>query len=47
MLKVKLNNIESKIQLLPVDKELINGNLDKIKVKEFEDLVILEKTNDN
>ena len=47
MLKVKLNNIESKIQLLPVDKELINGNLDKIEIKEFEDLVILEKINAN
>ena len=43
MLKVKLNNVEFKIQLLPVDKGLINGNLYKIEVKEFEDLVILTK----
>ena len=34
---------EPKMQLLPVDKGLINGNLYKIEIKEFEDLVILTK----
>lgn len=38
---------EPKIQLLPVDKGMINGNIYKIEIKEFEDLVILEKINDN
>jgi len=36
---------ESKMQLLPVDKGLINSNVYKIEVKAFEDLVILEKIN--
>lgn len=34
---------EPKMQLLPVDKGMINGNIYKIGIKEFEDLVILEK----
>lgn len=38
---------EPKMQLLPVDKGMINGNVYKIEIKEFEDLVILEKINDN
>lgn len=38
---------EPKMQLLPVDKGMINGNIYKIEIKEFEDLVILEKINDN
>ena len=41
------NIIEPKIQLLPGDKCLINGNIYKIEIKEFEDLVILEKINAN
>lgn len=36
---------EPKMQLLPGDKCVINGNVYKIEVKEFEDLVILEKIN--
>lgn len=36
---------EPKMQLLPVDKGMINGNVYKIEIKEFEDLVILEKIN--
>lgn len=36
---------EPKMQLLPVDKGMINGNIYKIEIKEFEDLVILEKIN--
>ena len=38
---------EPKMQLLPVDKGMINGNIYKIEIKEFEDLVMLEKINDN
>ena len=34
---------EPKMQLLPVNKGLINGNVYKIEIKEFEDLVILTK----
>ena len=37
---------EPKMQLLPVDKGIINGNVYKIEIKEFEDLVTLEKIND-
>ena len=38
---------EPKMQLLPVDKGMINGNIYKIEIKEFGDLVILEKINAN
>lgn len=38
---------EPKMQLLPVDKGMINGNIYKIEIKEFEDLVILEKISAN
>ena len=38
---------DPKMQLLPVDKGMINGNIYKIYVREFEDLVTLEKINDN
>ena len=38
---------EPKMQLLPVNKGFINGNIYKIEIKEFDDLVILEKINDN
>lgn len=38
---------EPKMQLLPVDKGMIDGNIYKIEIKEFEDLVILEKISDN
>lgn len=38
---------DPKMQLLPVDKGMINGNVYKIEIKEFEDLVILEKINAN
>lgn len=41
------NIIEPKIQLLPGDKCLINGNMYSIKVEIYEDLVILEKINAN
>lgn len=34
---------EAKIELLPVDKGLINGNVYSIEVKEYEDEVILTK----
>ena len=34
---------EPKMQLLPNDRGLINGNLYSIEVKPFEDLVILTK----
>ena len=37
---------EPKMQLLPVNKGLINGNLYSIEVKAFEDLVILERINE-
>lgn len=40
------NIIEPKIQLLPCDKCLINGNVYSIEVKPFEDLVILERINE-
>ena len=38
---------EPKMQLLPVDKGMINGNVYKIEIKEFEDLVTLEKISAN
>ena len=38
---------EPKMQLLPGDKGLINGNLYSVEVKPFEDLVILERINAN
>ena len=34
---------EPKMQLLPVNKGLINGNVYSIEVKAFEDLVILKR----
>ena len=34
---------EPKMQLLPVDKGIINGNVYKIEIMEFEDLVTLSK----
>ena len=37
------NIIEPKIQLLPCDKCLINGNMYNIKVEIYEDLVTLTK----
>ena len=37
------NIIEPKIQLLPGDKCIINGNVYSIKVEIYEDLVILTK----
>lgn len=37
------NVIPAKMELLPVDKGLINGNLYSIEAKPFEDLVILTK----
>lgn len=37
---------EPKMQLLPNDKGLFNGNLYSIEVKAFEDLVILERINE-
>ena len=40
------NVIPEKMELLPVDKGLINGNLYIIEVKPFEDLVILERINE-
>ena len=40
------NVIPAKMELLPVDKGLINGNLYSIEVKPFEDLVILERINE-
>lgn len=40
------NVIPAKMELLPVDKGLINGNLYSIEVKPFEDLVILEWINE-
>lgn len=39
------NIIPAKMELLPGDKGLINGNLYIIEVKPFDDLVILEKIN--
>lgn len=36
---------EPKMQLLPVNKGMINGNVYSIKVDIYEDLVILEKIN--
>lgn len=41
------NVIPAKMELSPNNTGLINGNLYKIEIKEFEDLVILEKINDN
>lgn len=37
------NVIEPKMILYPTNKGFINGNVYKIEVKEFEDLVILTK----
>ena len=37
----------SKMELSPNNIGMINGNVYKIEIKEFEDLVILEKINDN
>ena len=34
---------EAKMELLPVDKGLINGNVYSIEVKEYEDEVVLTK----
>lgn len=34
---------ESKMELMPVNKGLINGNIYSIEVKEYEDEVILRK----
>ena len=34
---------EAKMELLPVDKGLINGNVYRIEVKEYEDEVVLTK----
>lgn len=34
---------EAKMELLPVNKGLINGNIYSIEVKEYEDEVILRK----
>lgn len=41
------NVIPAKMELSPNNIGSINGNIYKIEVKEFEDLVILEKINDN
>ena len=41
------NVIPAKMELSPDNIGMINGNVYKIEVKEFEDLVILEKINDN
>lgn len=35
--------IEAKMELMPVNKGLINGNIYSIEVKEYEDEVILKK----
>lgn len=39
------NIIPAKMELSPNNIGMINGNVYKIEVKEFEDLVILEKIN--
>lgn len=36
---------EAKMELMPVNKGLINGNIYSIEVKEYEDEVILRKVN--
>ena len=41
------NVIPAKMELSPDNIGMINGNIYKIEIKEFEDLVILEKINDN
>ena len=41
------NIIPAKMDLSPNNIGSINGNVYKIEIKEFEDLVILEKINDN
>jgi hypothetical protein len=41
------NVIPAKMELSPNNIGTINGNLYKIEIKEFEDLVTLEKINDN
>ena len=41
------NVIPAKMELFPDNIGMINGNVYKIEIKEFEDLVILEKINDN
>ena len=39
------NIIPAKMELSPDNVGMINGNVYKIEIKEFEDLVILEKIN--
>lgn len=41
------NVIPAKMEIFPNNIGLINGNVYKIYVREFEDLVTLEKINDN
>ena len=41
------NVIPAKMEIFSINIGTINGNVYKIEVKEFEDLVILEKINDN
>lgn len=41
------NVIPAKMELSPNNIGLINGNIYKIEIKEFEDLVTLEKINAN
>ena len=41
------NIIPAKMEIFPNNIGLINGNIYKIEIKEFEDLVTLEKINDN
>lgn len=41
------NVIPAKMELSPNNIGMINGNVYKIEIKEFEDLVILEKINAN
>jgi len=41
------NVIPAKMELSPNNIGMINGNVYKIEIKEFEDLVTLEKINDN
>lgn len=41
------NVIPAKMELSPNNIGMINGNIYKIEVKEFEDLVMLEKINAN
>lgn len=41
------NVIPAKMELSPNNIGMINGNIYRIEIREFEDLVILEKINDN